>query len=159
MDETGRVVRIDDGAYSQIIDFGGGATIGTAEYRPIVLDWVANGEDSPYIWSAEEMAERIRRPTSDEALADPTFKLGVYFHGQDEALARSYWERAQALAPDNWNYHRQDWNMTEGLAGPKYRQKRSGLGDRPYYEPFEIPENATDVAPDAAAGEDRTTDR
>jgi hypothetical protein len=41
------------------------------------------------------------------------------------------------LAPDNWNYHRQDWISTEGLAGPKFRAKRSALGDRPYYAPIE----------------------
>jgi hypothetical protein len=54
------------------------------------------------------------------------------------ARATEYWERAQALAPDNWNYHRQEWTDTEGMVGPKYRAKRAGLGDKPYYAPLDI---------------------
>ena len=138
IDEQGRVARINEGTYSGIIKLGAG-TIGTDEYLPLVRDWVANGAKSRYAWAPEDMVKRIRRTTPDEALADPTFKLGVYFYEQDEALARTYWERAQALAPDNWNFHRQDWNLTEGLAGPKYREKRGALGDKPYYAPLETP--------------------
>ena len=32
----------------------------------------------------------------------------------------------------------QDWIGTEGLAGPKFRAKRSALGDKPYYAPLDI---------------------
>ena len=80
-------------------------------------------------------------------MADPTFKLGVYFFERDEPLARKYWEKAQALAPDNWNYHRQDWIGTEGLAGPKFRAKRSALGDKPYYAPLDIPKPGEPTPP------------
>ena len=123
VDEEGRVRRIDEGTYSAVLPIGGGS-VGTDEYTPAVRDWVANGEESSYVWSRAEMVERIRHRTPDEALADPTFKLGVHFFRQgDEALARSYWEQAQALSPDSWNFHRQDWNLTEGLAGPKLAGK------------------------------------
>lgn len=142
VDEQGRVARINEGTYSGIIKLGAGV-IGTDEYLPLVRDWVANGAKSPYVWAPEDMVKRIRRATPDEALADPTFKLGVYFYERDEVLARTYWERAQALAPDNWNFHRQDWNLTEGLAGPKYREKRGALGDKPYYAPLEAPPEPT----------------
>ena len=138
VDEQGRVARINEGTYSGIIKLGAGS-IGTDEYLPAVRDWVANGAKSPFVWSREDMVRRIRRSTPDEALADPTFKLGVYFFERDEVLARAYWERAQALAPDNWNYHRQDWNLVEGLAGAKYREKRGALGDKPYYAPLDLP--------------------
>jgi hypothetical protein len=144
VDEEGRVRRINEGTYSRVIALGAGS-IGTDEYTPAVRDWVMKGEESRYVWSPEEMVRRIRQHTPDEALADPTFKLGVYFYPSDEALARTYWERAQALAPDNWNYHRQDWNLIEGLAGPQYREKRGALGDKPYYAPLDLPE-----VPDAA---------
>ncbi len=145
VDEEGRVRRIDDGAYSESNRIGG-ATIGAHDYTPIVRDWVARGEDSPYLWSREEMVERIRHRTPDEALADPTFKLGVYFYGQgDEALARTYWERAQALSPDSWNFHRQDWNLTEGLAGPKLLEKMGAL-DEPFYAPLDLPASAATSA-------------
>ena len=114
--------------------------MGTDDYTPAVHDWVTHGEDSPYVWSRDEVVERIRRKTPDETLANPTFKLGVYFLVQgDETLARHYWEAAQQLAPDNWNFHRQDWNLTEGLAGPKLREKMGALGDKPFYAPLALP--------------------
>ena len=139
VDEEGRVRRIDDGAYSESNGVTGDS-IGAHDYTPIVRDWVANGNASPYLWSPEEMVERIRRRTPDEALAEPTFTLGVYFYeGGDEALARTYWERAQALSPNSWNFHRQDWNLTEGLAGPKLLEKMGELGNEPFYEPLDLP--------------------
>lgn len=137
VDEEGRVVRINEGTYSRVIGLGA-ASIGTNEYTPAVRDWAINGAKSAYVWSREEMVKRIRKQTPDEALADPTFLLGVYLFEIDEALARKYWERAQALSPDNWNYHRQDWNGLEGIAGPKYREKRGALGDKPYYAPLDL---------------------
>ena len=95
VDEEGKVVRINEGAYTGFRQIGSS----TPDYLPLVRDWAVNGAKSPYIWSTQEMAKRIRKPNSDEALADPTFKLGVYFFERDEALARKYWEKAQALAP------------------------------------------------------------
>ena len=46
------------------------------------------------------------------------------------------------MFPDSWNMHRQDWNLTEGLGGPKYREKRSALGDTPYYAPLDLSDAA-----------------
>ena len=140
VDEEGKIRRINEGTYSQTISLGGGS-FGTDEYRPAVLDWARNGEQSPYVWSRDQVVSKIRLRTTDEALAEPTFKLGVYFFNRgDEVLGRSYWERAQQRSPDSWNFHRQDWNLTEGLAGPKYREKRGALVDEPYYAPLELPE-------------------
>ena len=140
VDEEGRIRRINEGTYSQVISLGGGS-FGTDEYRPVVLDWAVNGEESPYVWSRDQVVAKIRQRTPDEALAEPTFKLGVFFFTRgDDALGRSYWERAQELSPDSWNFHRQDWNLTEGLAGPMYREKRGALGDdEPYYAPLDLP--------------------
>ena len=86
VDEEGRVLRINEGAYTGFRQIGSS----TKDYLPLVRDWVANGAKSPYIWSPQEMAKRIRKHTSDEALADPTFKLGVYFFERDEPRARQY---------------------------------------------------------------------
>ncbi len=138
VDEEGRVRRIDDGAYSGGGPLSGG-TIGANDYSPVVRDWVTNGDDSALLWSQDEMVDRIRRRTPDEALAEPTFKLGLYFYESgDEALARGYWEQAQALSPGAWNFHRQDWNLTEGLAGPKLREKMGAI-DGTFYEPLDLP--------------------
>ena len=147
VDEDGQVARINDGTYSRVINLGS-ASIGTDDYTPAVRDWVANGAESPYVWSREKTVERIRHRTPNQLLAEPTFKLGNFFYARDEALARQYWERAQVLDPDNWNYHRQDWNLTEGLAGPRYREKRGGLGETPYYAPLDLPPAAADESRD-----------
>jgi hypothetical protein len=129
IDEEGRVVRINEGTYSMTIKLGtGNFTIGTDEYRPAVRDWVLKGAASQHVWSADKVASKIRRRTADEALAEPTFKLGVYFFEmKNEALARSYWKRAQELL-----------FTTEGSSGKTYQQKRGALGDKPYYAPLEI---------------------
>lgn len=141
IDEEGRVVRINEGTYSMTIKLGtGNFTIGTDEYRPAVRDWVLKGAASQHVWSADKVASKIRRRTADEALAEPTFKLGVYFFEmKNEALARSYWKRAQELFPDSWNFARQELSFTtEGSSGKTYQQKRGALGDKPYYAPLEI---------------------
>ena len=50
---------------------------------------------------------------SGDLEAEATFKLAVWFQqdGRDD-LAAKYFERAQALNPDDWNYHRQAWSFT-----------------------------------------------
>ena len=99
-----------------------------------------NGADSAYVWTPDEVAAKIRQRTPEEARAEPTFKLGVHFFEQgDETLARTYWERAEQLHPDSWNYHRQDWSFTaDGSGGVKFREKRANLGETPYYAPLDL---------------------
>lgn len=147
IDEQGRIVRINEGTYAAIHKIGT-SEIGTDAYMPAVKDWAEKGAKSRYVWSRAEVAKHIRAITPDLALADPTFKLGVYFYEQgNNELANTYWEEAQALDPDNWNFHRQDWSFTESERTLKYREKRSNLGDKPYYAPFEFdtpqPPNST----------------
>lgn len=141
IDEQGRVLRINEGTYSRRISLGGTYYIGTEDYTPAVRDWVAKGPKSAFVWTPRQVGERIRRRTSDEALAEPTFKLGVYFfQREDQERARLHWKRAEALNPDSWNYHRQDWTFTpEGSSGKRWVDKRDGLGDKPYYAPLDLP--------------------
>ena len=97
VDEDGQIVRINEGTYAQVHTLGT-FEFGTDEYAPAVRDWAIRGADSPYVWTADEVAAKIRPRTADEARAESTFKLGVYFFEQgDEPLARIYWERAEAL--------------------------------------------------------------
>lgn len=44
---------------------------------------------------------------------------------------------AQALNPDSWNYHRQDWSFTPAEAGINWQRKVQTLGDKPYYRPID----------------------
>jgi len=135
IDETGHVRRIDEGAYATTHDLGG-FEFGRADYAPMVEDWVAKGESSVHLKSVGELA--IAPRTSNEALAEPTFKLGVYFQQQgNEAKANEYWEAAQALNPKSWNYARQDWSFTPEVANDNWNRKVQSLEGNPYYKPIE----------------------
>ena len=90
--------------------------------------------------SPKDAAAKIRPRTDDEELAEPTFKLGVYFHlTGDESRANKYWEESQKLAPDSWNFHRQDWSFTPREATSNWFRKFQALGDKPYYAPLDLP--------------------
>jgi hypothetical protein len=139
IDEQGKILRINEGTYAKVHTLGTNQ-FGSDEYVPLVKDWAEKGAKSRYVWSAAEVVKHVRVMTPDLALADPTFKLGVYFHEQgDEVLANKYWEESQALDPDNWNFHRQDWSFTESERTQKFLAKRSKL-TKPYYAPLEIPD-------------------
>ncbi len=135
IDEAGYVRRIDEGAYASVHrsdDF----EFGRDDYAPMVVNWVAQGEASPYL----HPVGRLEVPERDDrqALAEPTFKLGVYFHRQgDEARANRYWDAAQALNPESWNYARQDWSFTPEQAGENWQKKYQTLEGRPYYRPID----------------------
>jgi hypothetical protein len=141
IDEQGRIQRINEGTYSRRIFLGDKYYIGTEDYTPAVRDWVAKGAGSAYVWTPQQVAAKVRKRSSDEALAEPTFKLGVYFfQRQDQERARLHWKRAEELSPDSWNYHRQDWTFTgDGSSGKNWTEKRDALGDKPYYEPLDLP--------------------
>ena len=80
----------------------------------MVLDWAENGAESKYVWDADTVAEKIRPRSSDESRAEALFKLGAYFSQHENAdKANVYWDQAQALHPDSWNFHRQDWSFLD----------------------------------------------
>ena len=57
--------------------------------------------------------------------------------------AKKYFERAQALNPDDWNYHRQDWSFTPGEAGAKWMEKFQKL-EEPYYPKLDLEDRETE---------------
>jgi hypothetical protein len=122
IDEEGRIVRIDEGTYSRIHEFGAGdqkIVFGNDVYAPAVLDWVANGADSRYVQSAQTVAGNMRTLSVDEQRADAAFRLANLFraHGQAEK-AEHYWGMAQTLNPESINYFRQNLTLSEeGSAG------------------------------------------
>jgi hypothetical protein len=135
IDESGHVRRIDEGAYATTHDLGG-FEFGRDDYAPMVVSWVKEGEGSPHLKPAGSLA--MAEPSDEQALAEPTFRLGVYFHQRgDEARANRYWEAAQALNPDSWNYARQDWSFTPEEAGANWTRKVQSLEGKPYYKPIE----------------------
>jgi len=101
-------------------------------YVAALRDWVANGDASPYAMSDEEFVRRVTPRSASEMEADATFKLGVWFQQNgDRERATKYFQRAQQLNPDDWNYHRQDWSF-EPNAGRKWLEKFQKT-DKEYY--------------------------
>ena len=136
IDEAGSIRRIDEGTYAAVHKMGD-FEFGRADYSPMVADWVANGDASAHVQEPVSL-EGLKVASDDVARADPTFKLGVYFHKQgDEGKANHYWEVAQALDPRSWNYARQDWSFTPDEAGPNWQKKFETLEGKPYYQPIE----------------------
>jgi peroxiredoxin len=138
IDESGRIVRINEGTYAKTHKLGN-TTIGTDDYTPALRDWVAKGSKSQYVWTAQQVTQKIRGRSSDEAKADVLFALGTYFYDQkNEQKAGEYWGQARSLFPDSWNIHRQDWSITDRQnAGRNYQQKRQAL-EKPYYRDLEL---------------------
>ena len=143
IDEAGYVRRIDEGSYAATYDLGG-FVIGREDYAPMVIDWVENGEESAYLQPVGTLS--IAERSSDEALAEATFKLGIYFHQQgNQGKANQYWEAAQALNPASWNYARQDWSFTPEVANDNWGRKFQGLEGKPYYMPIDGLDTAEDT--------------
>lgn len=144
IDEEGMMVRSDEGTYAEEHKMGT-IEFGTNDYVPGVRDWVAKGPNSEYVKSPDEMAAKLGAKTSDKNLAEANFKLGVYFHQQgDEAKANQYWEAAQKLNADSWNYHRQDWSFTPAEAGSNWMKKVQTLNGKDYYAQVDFIDNKSD---------------
>ena len=138
IDEEGQVVRINEGTYAKSHKMGS-FEFGTDEYLPAVLDWAENGSDSKYVWPADKVASKIRPRSSDESMAEAHFKLAnFYFLGDDQERANAHWDKAQALHPDSWNIHRQDWSFLDPAeTNRNFGAKRAAL-TKPYYAPLEL---------------------
>ena len=64
VDEEGRIVRIDEGTYSQQHEIGDGdhkISFGTDVYSPALKDWIAKGPESVHVQSAETVTGNIRQ--------------------------------------------------------------------------------------------------
>jgi len=141
IDEKGKVVRPGEPAWttSRTTMYGGKPLVTEgAEYVAGIRDWVANGERSSYALSDAAFTARVKPRSQNEMDADASFALAVWFHNaKNDTLAKSYFERAQKLNPDDWNYHRQDWSFTPGEAGAKWMEKFQKL-ETPYYPTLDI---------------------
>lgn len=144
IDEQGRVVRPSETAYTTNakLTFGGKSISTEGEvYVAALRDWVANGDKSVYALNDEEFRKRVEPRSPALAEADASFKMAVYFHAAgNPELAEKYWEHAQELNPDDWNYHRQDWSFTPQEAGKKWMEKFQKT-NKPYYAPLDMPKN------------------
>lgn len=145
IDEEGRIVRIDEGTYSQIHEFGEGdqkITFGNDVYAPALKDWVEKGAESKHVQSAETVAGHVRAHSFEQHKADAAFQLGNLFraHGENEK-ADQYWEMARELNPDSVNFIRQNLTLTEeGSAGETFQQMMGEymMQGKDYYRPLDF---------------------
>ncbi len=143
INEEGRIVRIDEGTYTKSAKVLGN-TIGHDGYVPALRDWVAKGDESAYIMSPDEVASNIRLRVADEELAEPNFKLANYFYAKGNMdSANAYWDKAQALSPDSWNFHRQDWSFLPSAETNKNFLGKVNALTTSYYAPMsKLPEGS-----------------
>jgi tetratricopeptide (TPR) repeat protein len=139
VDETGKIVRIDEGTYAKKHPFGGNDI-----YAPALIDWVKNGAQSEFVQTAETVKKNIRAQSPDALKADTAFRLGNFFreNGHTEK-AEQYWELAKALNPDSVNYFRQNLTLSaEGSAGDSFMKFITDYRSqgKDYYRPLDLEE-------------------
>ena len=142
IDEKGRIVRPNEVAYvdNRYKSMHG---IEAEPYLEAIRDWVENGERSPFALSEKQLKERMQPQNADRAMADAEFMLGEYLYKQGYgADAIPHFKEAQRLAPDNWNYKRQAWALSnaERDYGTTFMKEVQKLNGKPYYEPRKLPE-------------------
>lgn len=141
IDEQGRIVRPNEVAF---IDdrFKAFTKMDSAPYIEAIRDWVSNGAKSVYALSQSELKERLKSHTDERALADAEFSLGEYLYKQGNGVdAIAHFKEAQRLSPDNWNYKRQAWALSDAERdyGTNFRKEVDKLNGKPYYEAPKLP--------------------
>jgi hypothetical protein len=110
-------------------------------YVDAIRDWVAKGESSEYVLSAEEVRRRIDAPLNVDPLATANFRIGQYLYHQGHTEeAKRYFRETRRLCPERWNYLRQTMQLEEdgSASGPEFFRALDALGDRPFYPPVEL---------------------
>jgi len=142
INEKGMIVRPNEVAY---VDnrYKGMHGIDAAPYLDAIRDWVANGDRSQFVMSEKEVKERLAPPSPERAQADAEFAVAEYLHkngkGED---AIAHFKEAQRLDPDNWNYKRQAWALSDAEKnyGTTFMKEVQKLNGKPYYAPRKLPE-------------------
>jgi tetratricopeptide (TPR) repeat protein len=142
IDERGRIVRPNEVAF--VDDRYKGLTgLDAAPYLDAIRDWAANGAKSVYALDEVELRARLKPHNDDRARADAEFALAEYLYKQGQSVdAIPHFKEAQRLAPDNWNYKRQAWALSnaERDYGTSFGKEVQKLNGKPYYEPRKLPE-------------------
>ena len=99
-------------------------------YAEALRDWAANGAESEYALSPEEVVERSRPRPPELSEAAAHFALGQHLHRIGEVdAARGHFRAAHRLDPDNWTYRRQAWSFEDPLQGPSEHYDSDWLSD------------------------------
>ena len=142
INEKGMIVRPNEVAY---VDnrYKAMHGIDAGPYLDAIRDWVANGDRSAFVMSEQEVKERLKPPSPERALADAEFALAEHLHKNGKAEdAIAHFKEAQRLDPDNWNYKRQAWALTDAEKnyGTSFGKEVQKLNGKPYYAPRKLPQ-------------------
>jgi tetratricopeptide (TPR) repeat protein len=142
IDERGRIVRPNEVAF---IDdrFKSFTNMDSAPYIDAIRDWATLGARSAYVLSEAELKARLKPPSEDRSRADAEFALAEFLYETGKgADAIPHFKEAQRLDPDNWNYKRQAWALSDADReyGTNFRKEVQKLNGKPYYEPHKLPE-------------------
>lgn len=141
IDERGKIVRPNEVAF---VDnrFEAISHADAGPYLAALRDWIEKGDKSIYVLSDQELRERLTPPSPDRLMADAEFTLGEYLyhtgHGEE---AIPHFKAAQRLAPDNWNYKRQAWALSDAERdyGTSFAKEVQKLNGKPFYAPRQMP--------------------
>jgi tetratricopeptide (TPR) repeat protein len=110
-------------------------------YADAIRDWVANGVESRFALSPEQVVSRSKPRSRDAAEAAAAFELGQHLHRAGHADdAIGWFRRAQELQPDNWTYNRQAWNLlgrerkSTDVYGTDWMTEVKKIGPENYYD-------------------------
>jgi len=142
INEKGMIVRPNEVAY---VDNRYKALHGidAGPYLDAIRDWVANGDRSVFVMNEKEVKERLSPQSLERSQADAEFALAEYLykngHGED---AIAHFKEAQRLDPDNWNYKRQAWALSDAEKnyGTSFMKEVQKLNGKPYYAPRQLPQ-------------------
>lgn len=142
INEKGMIVRPNEVAY---VDnrYKAMHGIDAGPYLDAIRDWAVNGDRSAFVMKEEEVKERLKPPSAERAMADAQFGLAEYLHKNGKAEdAIAHFKEAQRLDPDNWNYKRQAWALTDAEKnyGTSFMKEVQKLNGKPYYPPRKLPE-------------------
>jgi tetratricopeptide (TPR) repeat protein len=142
INEQGRIVRPNEVAY---VDnrFKSMHGIDAGPYLDAIRDWVEKGDRSAFVMSEAELKERLKPQSPDRSMADAEFALGEYLYKQQKGVdAIPHFKEAQRLDPDNWNYKRQAWALSDAERdyGTTFWKEVQKLNGKPYYEPRKLPD-------------------
>ena len=149
INEQGRIVRPNEVAF---IDdrFKSFTSMDSAPYIDAIRDWAAKGAKSIYVPSESELRARLKPQSNDRVRADAEFALAEYLYKQGKGVdAIPHFKEAQRLDPDNWNYKRQAWALSNADRdyGTNFRKEVQKLSGKPYYEPRKLPETKKSERP------------
>jgi hypothetical protein len=93
-----------------------------ADYDAALRDWAANGAQSRFALSEDEVVARSEPRDAHVALGEANFEMACHLVSTgrpDEAVA--FFKAAHQLHPENFTYRRQAWSLVPGIDGPLSR--------------------------------------